>query len=67
MALAMMIARIGSGQPANVIGSRAKTWAAIPDTMGVAMLVPFCVRLLAVSTLTAGADTFGLLKSWFGL
>ena len=35
----------------------------MPATIGLAMLVPLPVVPFAVRTLTAGAETFGLLKS----
>src|SRR5918999_2023018 len=41
--------------------------AAMPATIGAATLVPVPVIPLAVRTPTAGAETFGLLKSPFGL
>ena len=59
---AMRIARAASGQVARV-AERAKSWAPMPATIGLAMLVPSPIVPFAVRTLTAGADRFGLLKS----
>src|SRR5918992_139029 len=44
-------------------GHRAISWAPMPATIGLEMLVPSPIVPFAVRTLTAGAERFGLLKS----
>ena len=58
---AMMRARVASGQVARV-GARATSWAAMPATIGLAMLVPLPIVPFAVRTLTAGRGDVRLVE-----